>query len=136
MARLILVVDDDPRCVILTTDVLQVHGYETVSATNGRDAVTLAGDRRPDLILMDIQMPIMNGLDATRRIRETPETAAIPIVAMTASVMESQRNEIQRAGIDLVLWKPLDIKALLDRVHELAPLGDDEGNDTPCPEET
>ena len=88
---LVLIVEDNEKNLKLVRDVLQVKGYETVDAGTAEDGLVLARDRKPDLVLMDIQLPGMNGIDALKALRADPATAAIPIVAITASVMQTDR---------------------------------------------
>ncbi len=91
---LILIVEDNPRNMKLVRDVLQVKGHTTLEAVNAEDGIVLATERIPDLILMDIQLPGMNGIDALRVLRGQPATAKIPIIAVTASVMQQDRKLI------------------------------------------
>lgn len=118
---LILIVEDNPRNMKLVRDVLQVKGYATLEATNAEDGIVLAGERHPDLILMDIQLPGMNGIDALRVLRGNPATARIPALAVTASVMQQDRKLIIEAGFDGYLGKPIDLVEFLDAVNRMLP---------------
>jgi len=115
---LILIVEDNDKNLKLVRDVLQVKGYETLEAGTAEDGLELARARAPDLILMDIQLPGMNGIDALKALRAEPATAAIPVVAITASVMQQDRQEIMRAGFDGFIEKPINLRGLLDSVQK------------------
>ncbi len=114
---LILIVEDNEKNLKLVRDVLQVKGYATIEAGNAEDGINLASARKPDLILMDIQLPGMNGIDALRILRANPETADIPVVAVTASVMQQDRNKITEAGFNGYVGKPINLKEFLDAVR-------------------
>jgi two-component system, cell cycle response regulator DivK len=108
---LILIVEDNEKNLKLVRDVLRVKGYATIEATNAEDGIALANEHKPDLILMDIQLPGMNGIDALRVLR------AIPAIAVTASVMQQDRNLITDAGFDGYVGKPINLKEFLDAVR-------------------
>lgn len=116
MGALILIVEDDPRNLKLVRDLLQVQGYLTLEAVNGQEGVALARARKLDLILMDIQMPVMDGLEAVGILKGDRATKDIPIIALTASAMPGSKEKIMQAGFDDYLAKPLDIKELLKRI--------------------
>ena len=113
---LILIVEDNEKNLKLVRDVLRVKGYATIEATNAEDGIALANARKPDLILMDIQLPGMNGIDALRVLRADSATAGIPAIAVTASVMQQDRNLITDAGFDGYVGKPINLKEFLDAV--------------------
>ena len=115
---LILIVEDSDKNLKLVRDVLQVKGYETLEAGTAEDGLELARARAPDLILMDIQLPGMNGIDALKALRAEPATAAIPVVAITASVMQQDRQEIMRAGFNGFIEKPINLRKFLDTVQQ------------------
>jgi len=115
---LILIVEDNEKNLKLVRDVLQVKGYETVDAGTAEDGLKLARERKPSLILMDIQLPGMSGIDALKALRADPETAGIPIVAVTASVMQQDRQQIMRAGFDGFVEKPINLRKFLDTVQQ------------------
>jgi len=119
MPKLVLIADDDPKNVLLAKDLLEVLGCETLTAVNGQEAVDMARARRPDLVLMDIQMPVMDGMQATRLLRSDPETAGIPIVAVTASVMAGQRAQVMESGVDGFIAKPIEVRDFMKRVKVL-----------------
>ena len=114
----ILIVEDNPRNMKLVRDVLQVKGYETCEAGTAEDGLRLARERRPDLVLMDIQLPGMDGIEALKALRAQPATASLPVVAITASVMQQDRREIIRAGFDGFIEKPISLGGLLDAVRK------------------
>ncbi|MBK9115034.1 MAG: response regulator [Betaproteobacteria bacterium] len=114
---LVLIVEDNPRNMKLVRDVLQVKGHATLEATTAEDGIALAVERRPDLVLMDIQLPGMNGIDALRVLRGDPATATIPVIAVTASVMQQDRKLILEAGFDSYLGKPLNLAEFLAAVN-------------------
>jgi two-component system, cell cycle response regulator DivK len=118
---LILIVEDNERNLKLVRDVLQVKGFKTIEAGTAELGIELAASSKPDLILMDIQLPGMNGIDALKVLRANPATAAIPVVAVTASVMQQDRTLITEAGFDGYIGKPINIKEFLQSVnHALA----------------
>lgn len=113
---LILIVEDNERNLKLVRDVLRVKGFDTIEAGTAEEGIELAAIRKPDLILMDIQLPGMNGIEALKVLRGKPDTAAIPIVAVTASVMQQDRTLITEAGFDGYISKPINIKEFLESV--------------------
>ena len=120
----ILVVEDNEKNMKLVRDVLQVKGYATLEAVTGEDGVRLAKERLPSLVLMDIQLPGISGIEALKQLRADPATAAIPVIAVTASVMVSDRRNITDAGFDGYVGKPLNLKEFLAAVASaLAPRG-------------
>jgi two-component system cell cycle response regulator DivK len=121
--ELVLIVEDNDKNMKLTRDVLQFHGFATAEATNGEDGVNMARERRPALILMDIQLPGIDGVTALQRIREDAATSRIPIVAMTASVMKEDRERFDKAGFDGFITKPIDVKRFPDQVREIMTRG-------------
>ena len=115
---LVLIVEDNEKNMKLTRDILQYHGFATLEATTGEDGVALAASRKPRLILMDIQLPGIDGVTALERIRNEAGTSTIPIVAMTASVMKEDRERFDKAGFDGFITKPIDVKRFPDQVRE------------------
>jgi two-component system cell cycle response regulator DivK len=113
---MILIVEDNEKNMKLVRDVLQAKGYKTLEAVTGEDGVRLAKEHRPELVLMDIQLPGINGIEALRQMRADPATASIPVIAVTASVMASDRRNITDAGFDGYVGKPLNLKEFLDAV--------------------
>jgi two-component system cell cycle response regulator DivK len=116
---LILIVEDNEKNLKLVRDVLQVKGYATLEAGNAEDGVALAAARKPELILMDIQLPGMNGIEALKVLRADPATTGIPVIAVTASVMQQDRNLITEAGFDGYIGKPINLKEFLDTVRNI-----------------
>ena len=120
---LILIVEDNPRNMKLVRDVLQVKGHTTLEATTAEEGIPLAAERKPDLILMDIQLPGMNGIDALGVLRSDPATAKIPVIAVTASVMQHDRKLITEAGFDGYVGKPISLTEFLDAVNGMLARG-------------
>ena len=115
----ILIVEDNAKNMKLARDVLQAKGYATLEAVNGEDGVRLALQHKPDLVLMDIQLPDINGIEAFRRIRANADTAAIPIVAFTASVTANDLHRIDEAGFDAFIGKPINLKEFVETVRRV-----------------
>jgi two-component system cell cycle response regulator DivK len=114
----ILVVEDNPRNMKLVRDVLQATGYRTLEATTGERAVELAAAHGPDLVLMDIRLPDIDGVETLGRLRADESTAAIPVVALTAQAMEGDRERFLAAGFDGYISKPVDIAGLVATVKQ------------------
>jgi len=114
----ILIVEDNERNMKLFRDVLGATGYETLEATSGEAAVAVAAERAPDLVLMDIQLPGIDGGEALRRLRADERTAAVPVLALTAQAMHGDRERFLRAGFDGYLSKPVDVAELVRTVGE------------------
>jgi len=115
----VLIVEDNDKNMKLARDVLQAKGYQTLEAETGEEGVRLAKERKPDLVLMDIQLPGINGIEAFKQIRADPKTARIPVVALTASVTPTDRSQITAAGFDAFVGKPISLKEFLDTVKRL-----------------
>ena len=113
----VLIVEDNDKNMKLARDVLQARGYGTIEATTGEDGVRLARERLPDLVLMDIHLPGISGIEALARLRADPATAKIPVIAVTASVMQQDRKVILEAGFDSYLGKPLNLAEFLAAVN-------------------
>ena len=114
---LILIVEDNEKNLKLVRDVLQVKGFSTLEAGTAEDGIKLARESKPDLILMDIHLPGMSGIEALKVLRGEPGTAAIPVIAVTASVMQQDRKQITEAGFDAYVGKPINLKEFLDAVR-------------------
>jgi CheY-like chemotaxis protein len=110
-AGLILVVEDNERNLKLVRDILQFAGYQVISAHSGEQGVTLARQELPDLVLMDLQLPAMDGAQALRVLRDDPRTRPIPVVAVTALAMKDDRERALHAGFDGYLEKPINVRA-------------------------
>ena len=112
----ILIVEDNERNMKLVRDILQHHGHTVVEAVTGGDGVRLASERSPDLVLMDIQLPDIDGITALARIRENPALDAVPVLAVSASVMPEEQHKIVSSGFDAYLTKPISLKPFLATV--------------------
>jgi CheY-like chemotaxis protein len=115
---LILVVEDNPSNQLLASSVLELAGYEVELADSSVQALERVGAHVPDLILMDVQLPGMDGLSFTKFLKSAPATAGIPIVALTAHAMSGDREEALKAGCVGYIAKPIDTRALGDQVRE------------------
>jgi two-component system cell cycle response regulator DivK len=114
--HLILIVEDNEMNLKLARDVLRFNDFRTVEATSGEDALLMAREDLPDLVLMDIALPGIDGVEAARQLRAAPETAAIPIVALTASVMETDRARFVDAGFAGLIAKPINVLRFPEQV--------------------
>lgn len=114
----ILHVEDTPECQQLVQAVLTYHGYEVLTASNGAEGVELAQSYRPDIILMDLHLPVLDGLDATRRIRSMPEMACIPIIALTASDEAMDHERALMAGCNAYMSKPFSPSHLVSLIGQ------------------
>jgi two-component system cell cycle response regulator DivK len=103
----------------LARDILQAKGYETVEAVTGEEGVKLAKEKKPDLVLMDIQLPGINGIEAFKQLRADAKTARIPVIALTASVTPTDRSQITAAGFDAFVSKPISLKEFVATVKRL-----------------
>jgi two-component system cell cycle response regulator DivK len=119
MGQRILVVEDNAKNLKLLRDVLQFSGYDVAEARSGEEGVEMAGNRTPDLILMDLQLPGIDGVEALRLLRENPNTRAVPVVAVTAFAMENDRIQALLAGFDGYIEKPISVRALPSQVKTL-----------------
>ena len=117
--ELILIVEDNEKNRRLVRDVLQFKGYETIETETGEEGVELARSRQPALVLMDIQLPGIDGITALKRLREDPTTRAMRVMAVTASAMTQDRQNILDAGFDGYQSKPINVKAFLEAIQEL-----------------
>ena len=115
----VLIVEDNEKNMKLARDVLQAKGYRTLEAVTGEDGVRLAREKLPDLVLMDIQLPGISGIEAFLQLRADASTARIPVVALTASVTPTDRSAINAAGFDAFVSKPISLKEFLDTVKRL-----------------
>ena len=117
--ELILIVEDHEKNRKLVRDVLQAKGYQTLETEPGEEGVRVARESRPALILMDIQLPGIDGIEAFRRLRADPETRGIPVIAVTASAMTHNRQQIMAAGFDGYQSKPIHVREFLDAVRQV-----------------
>ncbi len=122
MANTILVVEDDPKSMTLTTDILKVSGFATLQASDGSRGVELAKTAHPDLILMDIMMPKMDGYTACHEIKADPATKKIPVVMLTAVGYMLNRKLAESVGAEGYVTKPVSRQALMDAIAPLLPV--------------
>jgi two-component system cell cycle response regulator DivK len=118
MSDLILIVEDNEKNMKLARDLLEYHGFTIATATNAEDGLALARSKTPQLILMDIQLPGMDGVTALAQLRSDAGTSHIPVVAMTASVMREDRERFDKAGFDGFITKPIDVRAFPQQVRD------------------
>ncbi|MFC9918333.1 response regulator [Agromyces binzhouensis] len=121
--RRILVVEDNPLNLKLVRDVLAASGYDVVEAHTGEEGVDLAGTCDPDLVLMDLQLPGIDGYEALRRLRRDPRLEEVPVVAVTAFAMKEDRERTSREGFDGYLGKPISVPALPSQVGDFLERG-------------
>ena len=114
----VLIVEDNEKNMKLVRDVLQATGYGTLEATTGEEAVELALSQAPVLVLMDVQLPGIDGVEALERMRQNERTASIPVLALTAQAMSGDRERFLEAGFDGYLAKPVDVRELIEAVRE------------------
>jgi len=116
MAKKILIVEDNDLNMKLFNDLLQAHGYETLQTKDGREVMKIAADSQPDLILMDIQLPEISGLDVTRMLKADPVLKAIPVIAVTAFAMKGDEEKIREGGCEGYIAKPISVVNFLQTV--------------------
>jgi two-component system cell cycle response regulator DivK len=121
MSRRVLVIEDHEDNRRIVRDLLTSAGYELLEATTGEDGVAMAERERPDLILMDIQLPDLDGYEATRRIKANPTLRAIPIIAVTSYALSGDDQKALAAGCDAYVTKPFSPRALLAKIREYVP---------------
>lgn len=118
MAR-VLIVDDSPTEIYTLTGMLEKHGHEVLKAENGADGVALARQEQPDVVLMDIVMPGLNGFQATRQLTQSPETSQIPVIIVSTKDQETDRVWGERQGAKGYISKPVDENDLVDIINKL-----------------
>ena len=121
MSRRILVVEDQEDNRQILRDLLTSAGYEIIQAENGEEALAAAARERPDLILMDIQLPVLDGYEATRRIKADPALRAIPVIVVTSYALSGDETKARAAGCDAYVTKPFSPRALLAKIREYVP---------------
>jgi two-component system cell cycle response regulator DivK len=114
----ILIVEDNEKNMKLVRDVLQFKGYQTLEAVTGMEGLRLAREQKPALVLMDIQLPDIDGIAALRRLRGDPETQNISVLAVSASVMPDEQQKIVAAGFDAYITKPINVKGFMETVEK------------------
>lgn len=115
--RTVLIVEDNELNMKLFNDLLDAHGYQTLQTRSGIEALKIARERRPDLILMDIQLPEVSGLEVTRWLKDDEELRDIPVVAVTAFAMKGDEQRIRQGGCEAYISKPISIGTFLETVR-------------------
>jgi len=118
--ELILIIEDNEKNLKLARDILQHKGYRTLEARNAEEGLVLAADKLPAVILMDVQLPGMDGVTALSHLRADPRTASIPVVALTAFAMKADRQRFLEAGFDGYIEKPINVREFADQVRDFA----------------
>ena len=121
--KTILIVEDNEKNMKLVRDILRHNGHDTIEATTGGDGVRLARERRPDLILIDIQLPDIDGIEALSRIRKDASLDSVAVIAVSASVMPDDQQKIVTSGFDAFVTKPINLKQFLDTVQRFLTQG-------------
>lgn len=119
MPSVVLIVDDSPTETFVLTEILKRHGFEVINAQNADQGLSLARDRHPDLVLMDVVMPGLNGFQATRQLARDPDTASIPVVMVSTKSQETDRVWALRQGARAYLTKPVDERLLLQTIRQV-----------------
>jgi len=117
LAKTVLIVEDNELNMKLFHDLLEAHGYETIGTRNGIEALDLARTHRPDLILMDIQLPEVSGLEVTKWLKDDPELKVIPVVAVTAFAMKGDEERILQGGCEAYLSKPISVSKFIETIR-------------------
>jgi len=120
MAR-IVVADDDPDILNIVSMSLEAMGHQVARATNGREAVDAVRAQRPDLVVMDLMMPEVDGYQATKELKSDPSTASIPVLALTAKAMRGDEEKGRQAGVDAYITKPFRISQVMEVVNQFVP---------------
>ena len=123
--ELVLIVDDNEKNLRLARDVLRFAGFRTLEAASGGEGVALASEELPDVILMDIRLPDMDGTEAARRLKTDPRTAPIPVVALTSLAMKGDREWFLSVGFDGYLEKPISVRELPEQVRSFCRVSDE-----------
>lgn len=118
MAKKVFVVEDNALNMKLFIDLLEAHGYETVQTNNGSSVLSIAKEHMPDLILMDIQLPEISGLDVTKTIKEDPDLKHIPVIAVTAFAMKGDEERIRDGGCEGYISKPIDVLGFVEKIKK------------------
>lgn len=114
--KTVLIVEDNELNMKLFRDLLEIHGYQTLEARTGPEALNALKDNRPDLILMDIQLPEVSGLEVTKEIKSSPKLADIPVIAVTAFAMKGDEERIRQGGCEDYIAKPISVATFLEKV--------------------
>ena len=121
--KTILIVEDNEKNMKLVRDILRHNGHATIEAPTGGEGVRLASEKKPDLILMDIQLPDIDGIAALRQIRAQPNLDATPVIAVSASVMPDEQQKVVSSGFDAFITKPIDLKRFRETVQRFLTQG-------------
>ncbi|MHA7870829.1 MAG: response regulator [Hyphococcus sp.] len=116
LPKTVLIVEDNELNMKLFHDLLEAHGYSTLEARTGPEALKMAEEHRPDLILMDIQLPEVSGLEVTQKIKKNAELADIPVIAVTAFAMKGDEERIRQGGCEDYIAKPISVATFLEKV--------------------
>ncbi|MCK5934914.1 MAG: response regulator [Fulvimarina manganoxydans] len=116
MTKTVLIVEDNELNMKLFRDLIEAYGYETVQTRSGLNAVELAREHRPDLILMDIQLPEISGLEVTRKLKDDPELRRIPVIAVTAFAMKGDEERIREGGCEAYISKPISVPKFIETI--------------------
>ena len=119
MAKTVLIVEDNELNMKLFHDLLEAHGYNTIGTRNGIEALDLARKHKPDLVLMDIQLPEVSGLEVTKWLKDDPALKSIPVVAVTAFAMKGDEERIREGGCEAYISKPISVTHFLDTIKRL-----------------
>lgn len=117
MPKKVLIVEDNELNMKLFSDLLEAHGYETVGTNNGLNALDLAREHSPDLILMDIQLPEVSGLEVTKWLKDDDELSSIPVIAVTAFAMKGDEERIREGGCEAYMSKPISISVFIETIR-------------------
>lgn len=118
MSKTILIVEDNELNMKLFNDLLQAHGYDTVQTMDGRDAIKLAREHKPDLVLMDIQLPEISGLEVTKMMKADDDLKSIPVIAVTAFAMKGDEEKIREGGCEGYIAKPISVPTFLETISQ------------------
>ena len=118
MSKTILIVEDNDLNMKLLNDLLQAHGYSTLQTMDGRDVIKIAREHNPDLILMDIQLPEISGLEVTKMLKADDDLKSIPVIAVTAFAMKGDEEKIREGGCEGYIAKPISVPAFLDTISK------------------
>lgn len=118
MSKKVLVVEDNELNMKLFHDLLEAHGIETVETRNGKDVLELAAEHKPDLILMDIQLPEISGLDVTKQLKQDDELKSIPVIAVTAFAMKGDEQKIREGGCEDYISKPISVTHFIEVIQK------------------
>ena len=118
MSKTILIVEDNDLNMKLLNDLLQAHGYCTLQTMDGRDVIKIARDHNPDLILMDIQLPEISGLEVTKMLKADDDLKSIPVIAVTAFAMKGDEEKIREGGCEGYIAKPISVPTFLDTISK------------------